>query len=124
VRCLRLSTRGVDEVGMCRAEISGELVQSAVSNNDAGWGVWDAVFSIEVLDRGAAATRVTLAKNFLQVALQKFDNSIVHGSIPCVREHRADFAARIALLLMEISVPVPRGDHAFSLLAICTTCRP
>ena len=31
---LWLTMRRIDEVGMCRAEVSGELVQSVVSNKD------------------------------------------------------------------------------------------
>ena len=74
--------------GMCRAEVSGELVQSVVSNKDTGRDVQHAVFSIEVLNGGAAAGRVTFAKDFLKVAVQKLNNSIIHSSIPCPRASR------------------------------------
>src|SRR4029077_6245806 len=33
---------------------------------------------------GAAAGRVTFAKDFLKVAVQKLNNSIFHSSIPCL----------------------------------------
>jgi hypothetical protein len=80
--------RRIDEVRMCRAEVSGELVQSVVSNKDTGRDVQHAVFSIEVLNGGAAAGRVTFAKDFLKVAVQKLNNSITRRSIPCPRASR------------------------------------
>ena len=80
--------RHIDEVWMCRAEVSGELVQSVVSNKDTGRDVQHAVFSIEVLNGGAAAGRVTFAKDFLKVAVQKLNNSIIHSSILCPRASR------------------------------------
>jgi hypothetical protein len=64
---LCLSMGHIDEVWMCRAKVSGELVQSVVSNKDTGRDVQRAVFSIEVLNGGAAAGRVTFAKDFLKV---------------------------------------------------------
>jgi hypothetical protein len=85
---LWLSMGRLDEVWMCRAEVSGELVQSVVSNKDTGRDVQHAVFSIEVLNGGAAAGRVTFAKDFLKVAVQKLNNSIIHSSIPCPRASR------------------------------------
>ena len=77
--------RRIDEVWMCRAEVSGELVQSVVSNKDTGRDVQHAVFSIEVLNGGAAARRVTFAKDFLKIAVQKLNNSIIHRSIPVLK---------------------------------------
>ena len=74
----------IDEVWMCRAEVSGELVQSVVSNKDTGRDVQHAVFSIEVLNGGAAAGRVTIAKYNLKVAVQKLKNTIIHSSISCL----------------------------------------
>jgi hypothetical protein len=79
-----LSMGRIDEVWMCRAEVSGELVQSVVSDKHTGRDVQHAVFSIEVLNGGAAAGRVTFAKDFLKVAVQKLNNSIIHSSIPCL----------------------------------------
>jgi hypothetical protein len=67
----------IDEVWMCCAEVSGELVQSVVSNKDTGRNVQHAVFGIEVLNGGAAAGRVTFAKDFLKVPVQKLNNSII-----------------------------------------------
>ena len=91
--------RRIDEVGMCRAEVSGELVQSVVSNKDTGRHVQKAVFSIEVLNGGAAAGRVSFAKDFLKVALQKLNNSIIKF------RHRAELrplsVCQTALLLLE-----------------------
>src|SRR6478752_5441336 len=84
VQGLWLSMMRIDEVRMCGAEVSGELVQGVVSNKDTGRDVQHAVFSIEVLNGGAAAGRVTFAKDFLKVAVQKLNNSIFHSSIPCL----------------------------------------
>src|SRR5262249_43554308 len=77
---LWLSVGRIDEVWMCRAEVSSELVQCGVSNKDAGRNVQHAVFSIEVPNGGAAAGRVTFAKDFMKVAVQKLNNSIAHSS--------------------------------------------
>jgi hypothetical protein len=85
---LWLSMGRIDEVWMCRAEVSGELVQSVVSNKDTGRNVQHAVFSIEVLNGGAAAGRVTFAKDLLKVAVQKLNNSTVHSSIAYLRRYR------------------------------------
>src|SRR5246127_5008970 len=85
---LWLAMGRIDEVGMCRGESCGELVQSVVSNKDARRNVQHAVFSIEVLNGGAAAGRITFAKDFLKVAVHKLNNSIIHSSIPCPRASR------------------------------------
>src|SRR5260370_10828122 len=82
---LRLSMWRIDEVWMGRAEVSGELVQSVVPNKDTGRDVQHAVFSIEVLNGGAAADRVTFAKDFLKVAVQKLNNSIIHSFVANLR---------------------------------------
>jgi hypothetical protein len=90
---LWLSMGRIDEAGMCRAEVSGELVHSVVSNKDTGRDVQHAVFRIEVLNGGMAAGRVAFAKDFLKVALQKINNSIIHNSNPrllCRRSTAAD----------------------------------
>jgi hypothetical protein len=65
-----------------------KLVQSVVSNKDTGRNVQHAVFSIEVLNGGAAAGRVTFAKDLLKVAVQKLNNSTVHSSIAYLRRYR------------------------------------
>jgi hypothetical protein len=54
---------------MCGTEVSGELVQSVVPNEDTGRDVQHAVFSIEVLNGSATARRVTFAKDLLKVAV-------------------------------------------------------
>src|ERR1700747_1912353 len=84
--------RRIFEVWMCRAEVSGELVQSVVSNKDTGRNVQHAVFSIEVLNGGAAAGRITFAKDFLKVTVQKLNNSIVHGSVANLRRSMHTFS--------------------------------
>jgi hypothetical protein len=82
---LCLSMGRVDVVRMCCAKVSGELVQSVVSNKGTGRDVQHSVFSIESLNGGAAAGRVTFAKDFLKVAVQKLNNSIIHSSIANLR---------------------------------------
>ena len=67
-----------------------------VSDKGTGWGVKRAVFSVEILDGGAAAGRVIFEKDFLKVAVQKLNNSIIHSS-SLVREHRADLVGRPGL---------------------------
>jgi hypothetical protein len=91
---LWLSMGRIDEVWMCRAEVSGELVQSVVSNKDTGRNVQHAVVSIEVLNGGAAAGRITFAKDFLKVAVQKLNNSIVHSSVANLRHSMHTFSVR------------------------------
>jgi hypothetical protein len=44
--------------------------------------VQHAIFSIQVLNGGAAASCITFAKDVLKVAVQKLNNSIIHSSIP------------------------------------------
>src|SRR3984893_12554699 len=102
---LWLSMGRIDEVWMCRAQVSGELVQSVVSNKDTGRDVQHAVFSIEVLNGGAAAGRVTFAKDFLKVAVQKLNNSIFHSSIPCLLFGAALSAGRICRDQTSAAVP-------------------
>ncbi len=87
---LWLSMGRIDEVWMCCAEVSGELVQSVVSNKDTGRNVQHAVFSIEVLNGGAAASRVTFAKDLAKVVVQKLNNSIVHSSIAYLEDDSQD----------------------------------
>jgi hypothetical protein len=82
---LWLSMGRIDEVWMCRAEVSSELVQCVVSNKDAGRSVQHGVFSIEVPNGGAAAGRVTFANDLLKVAVQKLNNSIIHSFIANLR---------------------------------------
>src|ERR1700739_325840 len=95
----------IDEVGMCRAEISGKLVQSVVSNKDAGWDIQHTVVSIELLNGGAAEGRVAFAKDFLKVAVQKFNNSIAHSSIPCLLGRQLT-AAGATVLAMYVAASI------------------
>ena len=104
--------RRIDEVWMCRAEVPGELVQSVVSNKDTGRHVQKAVFSIEVLNGGAAAGRVSFAKDFLKVALQKLNNRSPMVLFR-VREHRADFVGRLGF--------DPNETSSSALLSGCQT---
>ena len=94
---LWLSMGRIDEVWMCRAEVSGEFIESVVSNKDAGRYAQHAVFRIEVLNRAATAACVTFAKNFLKVAVQKLNNSIIYTSILCLLCWRSTAAGAAAL---------------------------
>jgi hypothetical protein len=105
---------------MCRAQVSGELVQSVVSNKDTGRDVQHAVFSIEVLNGGAAAGRVTFAKDFLKVAVQKLNNSIFHSSIPCLLFG----AARRQVAFARTRLPPPYRLLAVSLRDLPDELRP
>jgi hypothetical protein len=82
---LWLSMGRIDEVWMCRAEVSSELGECVVSNKDAGRNVHHAIFSIKVPNGGAAVGCVTFAKDFLKVAVQKLNNSIIYNSIANLR---------------------------------------
>jgi hypothetical protein len=68
----------VDEVRMCRAQLSGELVESVVPHMGTWRDIQHTVFSIEVGNGGAAAGRVAFPEHFLQIAVQKLDNSLGH----------------------------------------------
>jgi hypothetical protein len=69
----------IDELRMHRAEVSGEFVQGLTPDKDTGRDVQHAVFSIEIANGGAAAGRVTFAKDFLKIAVQNLNNSIIHN---------------------------------------------
>jgi hypothetical protein len=94
---LRVSMGRVDEVRMRRAEVFGEFVQGVAPNKDTGRDVQHAVFSIKIVNGGAAAGRVTFAKDLLKVAVQKFSNSIIHSSISCILCRRSTAPAVTAL---------------------------
>src|SRR6185369_1505986 len=68
----------IGELRMRRAEVCGEFVQSVTPDKDTGRDVQHAIFSIEIMNGGAAAGRVTFAKDFLKIAVQNFNNSIIH----------------------------------------------
>jgi hypothetical protein len=77
--------RRIDQVGMCRAEVFGELVQSVVSNKDAGRDIQRAVFGIEVLSLATALWRArSLAACFTAAIMRGSIPHVAKGSIPGV----------------------------------------
>ena len=68
--------RRIDEVWMRRAEVSGELFQSVVSNKRHRAGRTARSLQYRSLNGGATAGRVTFAKDFLKVAVQKLNYSM------------------------------------------------
>ena len=104
----------IDEVWMCRAEVSRELVESVVSNQDTGRDVQHAVFRIEIPDGGAAAGRVAFAKNLLKVAVQKLNNSLLHCPVPrrlCQRN--ADIARCLDVPIADVQTTISLGRTRF-----------
>ena len=69
---LGLAVRGVNEVRVGRAEIASKFVEGFEADEYAGRHIQHAVFGIEVLNRCSAARRITLAEDFLEVAVKQF----------------------------------------------------
>ena len=57
---------------MGRAEIASKLVEGFGADEYAGWRIQHAVFGVEALNRCSAARRITLAEDFLKVAVKQF----------------------------------------------------
>jgi len=66
---LRLAVRRVHEVRVSRAQVSCELVQCVVPNENAGRHIEDAVIAVELLDRRTTTGGVAFAENLLEVAV-------------------------------------------------------
>jgi len=66
---LRLAVRRVHEVGVSRAEVSCELVQCVVPDENAGRHIEDAVIGVELLDCRTTAGGVAFTENLLEVAV-------------------------------------------------------
>ncbi len=81
---LRLTVRRVRELRVSRTQVSRELIQCVVSNENAGRHIEDAVIGVELLDCLATADGVAFTENLLEVAVQKFTNPIRHRVLsPC-----------------------------------------
>jgi len=76
VQGLGLAVRGVNEVRVGRAEIASKFVEGFEADEYAGRHIQHAVFGIEVLNRCSAARRITLAEDFLQVAVKQFADMV------------------------------------------------
>ena len=72
VEGLGLAVGGVNEVRMGRPEIASKLVEGFGADEYAGWRIQHAVFGVEALNRCSAARRITLAEDFLKVAVKQF----------------------------------------------------
>src|ERR1700746_3388803 len=75
---LRRIVRRVHEVRVRRAQITGELIQRVIADENAGRHVQDTVIGVEFLDRRAAAGGVPLAEDLLKVALKEFVDTVTH----------------------------------------------
>src|SRR5690242_19195301 len=64
---------------MGRAEIASKFVEGFEADEYAGWRIQHAVFGIEALNRCSAARRITLAEDFLKVAMEQFVGTVGHG---------------------------------------------
>ena len=96
-----------------------------MSNKDTGRDVQHAVFSIEVLDRDATPRCITFAKDFLKVAVQKLNYSIIDSSIHCFLCRRSAAASAPVLakyiaasMLAELAGDL-RGDENICLAYRC-----
>ena len=65
-----------------RTEITSELVEGFASDERARRHVEDAVFGIELRDRGAAPLRIALAEDFLKIAMKQFVDTVTHNTSP------------------------------------------
>ena len=72
VEGLGLAVGGVNEVRMGRPEIASKLVEGFGADEYAGRRIQHAVFGVEALNRCSAARRITLAEDFLKVAVKQF----------------------------------------------------
>ena len=66
---LGLAARRIREARVSRTQVSCELVQCVVPDENAGRHIEDAVIAVELLDRRTTATCVAFAENVLEVAV-------------------------------------------------------
>jgi hypothetical protein len=66
---LRLAVRCVHEVSVSRTQVSCELVQCVVPDENAGRHFEDAVIGVELLDCRTTAGGVAFTENLLEVAV-------------------------------------------------------
>src|SRR5271170_1328059 len=82
VEGLGLTVGSVNEVRMGRAEIASKFVEDFGADEYSGRRIQHAVFGIEVLNRCSAARRITLAEDFLKVAVKQFADMVGHRISP------------------------------------------
>ena len=61
-----------------RAEVTGELIQSLVSDEDAWRNIKYAIVSVELVYGCTATSGITLAEDLLQVPMKKLNDSLAH----------------------------------------------
>jgi hypothetical protein len=66
---LGLAVRRIREARVSRTQVSCELVQCVVPNENAGRHIEDAVVAVELLDRRTTTGGVAFAENLLEVAV-------------------------------------------------------
>ena len=66
---LGLAVRRIGEARVSRTQVSCELVQCVVPDENAGRRIEDAVIGVELLDRRTTAGGVAFAENLLEVAV-------------------------------------------------------
>jgi hypothetical protein len=66
---LRLAVRHVHEVRVSGKQVSCELIQCVVSDENAGRHIVDAVIDVELLDCRTTAGGVAFTENLLEVAV-------------------------------------------------------
>ena len=70
--------RRVHKVRVGRAQVTGELVQSVASDEEAWRRVEHAIVGVQLVYGCTATGGVTLAEYFLQVPMKKLNNSLGH----------------------------------------------
>src|ERR1700691_3220893 len=75
---LRRAVRRVYEVRVSRTQVSCELVQCVVPDQDAGRHVEGAVCGIELLDCRTTVAGVAFPEDLLEVAIEQFMNPVRH----------------------------------------------
>jgi hypothetical protein len=66
---LGLAVRRIREARVSRTQVSCELVQCVVPDENAGRHIEDAVVAVELLDRRTTTGGVAFAENLLEVAV-------------------------------------------------------
>jgi hypothetical protein len=66
---LRLAVRRIREVRVSRTQVSRELIQCVMSDENAGRRIEDAVVGVELLDCRTTAGGVAFTENLLEVAV-------------------------------------------------------
>jgi hypothetical protein len=69
-------------------EVTGELVQSVASDEDAWRSIEHAIVSVELVYGCVATGGIALAKDLLQVPIKKLNNSLGHHHFPDIRAYR------------------------------------